>query len=305
MFIDNHLKVTVVIPAYNCVDYIQESVNSALAQTLPPFEVILIDDGSQDNTRIVLQQFIERKEIVYIRQNNRGPAAARNVGIKLSHGDVIAFLDGDDIWLRDKLEKSIKFMVTHRFDWVCTSMVKILENGDHFIKRIPNDSWVIDSETYEVKQLKNGLFFFSDVPIHTPTIVVRKRCFKTVGLFDENFIVGEDTDLWLRFEEAGLRGGYLDEPLTIYSYNKSSITKAKKIDGLHQHAMVAKKHALILGLNRPLIRNTYSGFLWQIADRYFENRQFIKSMKYIFKSLFYDPKRAFRLVKKLNHIIKV
>lgn len=278
-------KVSVIIPAYNCAKYIAETLKSVRAQKYPYVEIIIVDDGSTDNTAGVLQPFIGINNVKYFRQANKGPSSARNKGIKEATGSIIAFLDADDQWLPDKLQHSIDFMERHNFDWICTSMIKMLPNGQKMLKRIPDDCWVLDKETKEIKQLKNGIFFFSDIPVHAQTIIARRRCFENVGVFDESLIIGEDTDLWFRFEEAGLRGGYLDEPLTIYNYNEKSLTKGKKVDCLEEQAKVARKHALILDLRRPEIRNSYAMFLWQTADVYFGEKQYFKAFKYILLSV--------------------
>lgn len=293
--------VSVVIPSYNCGKYILEAIESILAQSYSKHEIIVVDDGSTDNTKEIIQQYIKSHEkIKYFYQNNKGPGAARNIGIKKAKGEFIAFLDADDLWKKEKLTKSIEFMERNNFDWLCTSMIKVNEEGNKVIKRISDDSWVLNAETKEIRQLKNGLFFFSSIPVHTPTIVAKRKCFAKVGLFDERFLIGEDTDLWLRFEEAGFKGGYVDEPLTIYRYNENSITKGRKVDGLNEHAKVAKKHALILGLEKKVIKNSYAVFLWQIADRYYSDKNYLNTMRYISRSFYYNP--MFSLKKLMNFL---
>lgn len=292
-------KISVIIPAYNCAQYIIETIESVKAQTYPYIEIIIVDDGSTDNTLNIIRPYISNNSIKYFRQSNKGPSSARNRGILLSTGDVIAFLDADDHWLPDKLQQSIDFMEQSKFDWICTSMVKEMPNGGSIIKAIPPDSWVLNYNTKEIKQLKKGLFFFSDIPVHTPTIVARKKCFDKAGLFDESILIGEDTDLWLRFEEMGFAGGYLDKPLTIYRYNPNSITKRRKVDGLREHCKVAKKHALLLGIRRFEIRKTYSDFLWHTADIYFSEKNYYGCLKCIVRSVFYDWEKFKKIGNKL------
>jgi len=292
-------KVSIIVPTYNCGNFILHALESIFNQTYKDFEIIVVDDGSTDNTKEILLPLIIDGSIKYFSQENAGPAAARNRGIKESSGLCIAFLDADDLWVKEKLEKSLIFMDQNNFDWICTSLLKINEYGESKIKRITDDSWVLDPKTNEVKQLKNGLFFFSSIPLQVQTVVVRKKCFERAGIFDESFLIGEDTDLWLRFEEYGLRCGYLDEPLTIYRYNENSITKAKKVDGLHEYAKLGKKHAVILGLGKPLIKKTYAEFLWKIADDYLDERYFLKALRYILRSLFYNFGNITRIIKKV------
>jgi len=295
----NNRLVSVIIPAYNSGKFICETISSVLNQTYKNLEIIVVNDGSRDNTEDVLSSYIKENSIKYFFQQNSGPSASRNYGIKKSSGNYIAFLDADDKWLPEKIARSVDFLESGKFDWMCTSMVKIKGDGSKIIKRIASDSWVLNSGTYEIKQLKNGLFFFSEIPVHTPTILLKKNCIEKVGIFDESFLIGEDTDLWLRFEEHGLRGGYLDEPLTIYRYNENSLTKGRKVDGLREHFKVAKKHAKILGLKNDLIRTSYADFLWQIADRYYSNRNYACTLKYLLLSIWYDNRRIIKIVNKL------
>ena len=98
-------KVSVVIPTYNSSQFIVETLESVFAQTYKDYEIIVVDDGSTDNTKEVLQPYTSR--IKYIYKENGGPASARNVGIKSAQGEYIAFLDSDDRWLPEKLEKHI------------------------------------------------------------------------------------------------------------------------------------------------------------------------------------------------------
>ena len=292
-------KISVIIPTYNCEQYVCESIESVLKQTYPAYEILIIDDGSNDNTKNKILEHIDKDKTKYFYQSNRGPSAARNRGLKEATGKYIAFLDADDLWEKFKLEKTIRFLQNYNFDWVCTSLLKINEKGERKTKRIPDDSFVLTFDTKELKLLKKGIFFFGSVAVQIQTVIAKKECFEKVGLFNESFRICEDTDLFLRFEEAGLKGGYLDEPLTIYRYNGSGLTKGGKIDTLEEGSKVARKHAHLLGLNNKNIRNSYSDYLWQVADIYFTEKRFIKTAKYIIKSLFYNHLNALRIVKKL------
>ena len=291
--------VSVVIPAYNCAHCIGEAVASVLSQSYQYREIIVVDDGSEDNTRGALEHYCAQGIVRYYRQEHKGPSAARNFGLKQVRGRIVAFLDADDVWEPAKLERSVAFMIENGFDWLCTAMTKVMHDGSKRIKRIPANSWVLEKDGKEIRQLKYGLFFFSSVPVHTPTIVARKECFQRAGLFDESFLVGEDTDLWLRFEEEGLRGGYLDEPLTVYRYNRGSITRARKVDGLREHCKVAKKHAKILGMGNLWVRETYADFLWEVAESYSAAGNYRRMFLALAEGLWYDPPLALRIVSAL------
>lgn len=284
-------KISVIIPTYNCAKYLAKAIDSVINQTYQNFEIIVIDDGSTDNTKVIIEEYARKypDRIRFFIQNNRGPAGARNTGIRASHGEYIAFLDSDDTWLPKKLAESIRFLQDNNFDWICTSMTRIKDGEAESIKRIPHDSWVFSAQDREIHQLRHGLFFFSDLYLKTPTVFAKRECFEKAGIFDESFLIGEDWDLWLRFEEAGLKGGYLDKPLTVYKSHNKSITKNARIDGLRDHVRVAQKHAKLLGINNPLIRRSYADFLWITAICYYTKRKFINAAKYAILSFLYSP----------------
>ena len=98
--------VSVVIPTYNCGKYICDAVKSVLSQTYKNIEIIIVDDGSTDNTKEALRSYVYNKQIRYIYQKNKGPAASRNLGVEKAEGDFIAFLDADDLWNEKKLKKA-------------------------------------------------------------------------------------------------------------------------------------------------------------------------------------------------------
>lgn len=283
-------KISVIIPSYNCEKYISESVNSALKQAYPEFEILIIDDGSIDNTGKIAKEYANKNpnKIKYFYQHNQGVSAARNKGIELSKGDYIAFLDGDDIWVPEKLEKSVQFLEKYNFDWIATSFIRITKAGDKAMRRLPKDSYIPNEEANEIHQLKNGISYYPDSLIHTSTIVAKKMCFKKAGLFAEDLLIGEDTDLFLRFEETGLRGGYLDEPLSIYRYNSNGMMKSGKIDVLREFVKLAQKHVKILGAEKPIIRKSYSQFLWNISRDYYIRKQIFRTLQYALLSNYYD-----------------
>jgi len=297
-------KASVIIPTYNSVKYLPEAIDSILNQTYKDFEIIVIDDGSTDKTKDIVDTFIKeyRNKIRYFYQQNKGPGAARNRGIEMATGEYIAFLDSDDLWLPEKLEKSLNFLNSYGFDWICTASYKLNSDNKKSIRYVNNA--FLDSSEKRLNILKNGLFFFSHLHIEVAGVLTRKHCFKKAGLFDENFIIGEDVDLWFRFEEAKLSGGYLNEPLYIYRLNKDSITKTKKITGLQENIRLAKKHALLLGMDNRVIRRTYSEFLWRYSDLLFGYRRYFESLICLFKSLILYPEFN-KLIKIINFLTKI
>lgn len=180
--------VSVVIPAYNCSSYIGDAIDSVLRQSYQDFEIIVIDDGSTDGTGELVRT---RYPIVrYVKKDNGGASSARNEGIRLSKGEYIAFLDSDDIWMPDKLEKQIAaFGNDSRIGMVFT-------DNDCFIgdKRLPSN---FDKHKHLMTgDFVRNVFLYSHVA--TPTVMVKREVFDTVGYFDQGLATAEDDNMWMR-----------------------------------------------------------------------------------------------------------
>ena len=203
------INISVVIPVFNRADVISRAIQSALNQTFPPAEIIVIDDGSMDNTADVVQQFGEA--VTYLYQTNAGPSVARNLGITSAKGNYIAFLDSDDEWMPVKLEKQIELIRELNADVVITNSVYYddVDTGKSTFSRSQfsdilsnNDGKLLDCFTILVEQNF----------IHLSTVLARKSCFENAGLFDESMKIAEDTDLWLRLSSS-YSFGIITEPL--------------------------------------------------------------------------------------------
>lgn len=129
---ENNDLVSIIMPAYNCDDFIGITLDSVIAQTYKNWEVIVVDDCSTDNTAAVVKSYIEKDpRIKYHKlERNSGAAVARNTAIDIARGRFIAFLDSDDVWLPTKLEKQIRFMLLNGYNFTCTSYTKIDEKGN-------------------------------------------------------------------------------------------------------------------------------------------------------------------------------
>lgn len=191
---------SVIIPVYNRPDQVRRAVESVLQQSYKNYELIIVDDGSTDNTPNVLSEY-ENKAIV-IKTLNKGVSAARNRGLKESKGNYIAFLDSDDEWHQDKLEKQYSYIVEN-------PNIRIFQCDEIWIR---NDKRHNPSK----KHRKRGGDIFTEslsLCLISPSAVVMHRdIFEEYGLFDELMPVCEDYDLWLRvtlYEKVG----YMDDKL--------------------------------------------------------------------------------------------
>ena len=180
--------VSVIIPAYNSADFIDEALKSVFDQTYKDLEIIVVDDGSTDDTRAVLEKYGDRVNYHY--QDNNGPASARNRGIKLARGKYIAFLDADDLWLPTKLEKQVALIKNREnLGFVTTGVCSFDENGDYGFATYKRDKLMKGD-------IARNIFLKSDVG--TPTVMARKQVFDEIGLFDEEIRYAEDDNMWIR-----------------------------------------------------------------------------------------------------------
>lgn len=201
--------VSVIIPTYNSAALVTAAVESALAQTLQPSEVIVIDDGSTDDTR----QRLSNHRVRYLHQPNQGVAAARNLGLREASGDLIAFLDADDVWHPRKLELQIAaieanpdvlLLGTSVFDWPVERFANIDQAG------------VVTPTPWCKLAIKNRLV--------TSSVVLRRSALAQAGEFDTALQGPEDHDLWLRIAETGVVAT-LNLPLTGYRQVEGSLSR--------------------------------------------------------------------------------
>ena len=180
------LEIAVVIPTYNRVTFIERAINSVLNQSLAVNEIIIIDDGSNDGTKELIKT--KYPQINYIYQNNKGVSAARNKGISEANYDWIGFLDSDDAWKSNKIEKQIKAIKNNPDSLICHT----------------NEVWYRNGETLEqkYKHKKFGGYIFNYcLPlcvISPSSVIIHKQVFNEIGLFDEELLACEDYDMWLR-----------------------------------------------------------------------------------------------------------
>lgn len=195
--------VSVIIPTYNRLDFLKIAVQSVLEQTYPNFELIIVDDGSTDDTREWITSLSDNR-IIYIYKKNSGASAARNTGIDNAKYNYIAFLDSDDRWVKNKLEKQMKLMLDNPKCMLSHTEELWYRNG-----KILNPKLKHKKRAGHI--FENSLQLCS---ISMSTIIAKKTLFEEMGLFDTNLTVCEDYDMWLRVTEK-YPVCLIDEPLTI------------------------------------------------------------------------------------------
>jgi len=190
--------VSVVIPTYNNAEMAPEAVASALAQEYRPIEVIVVDDGSTDETADRLGGL--GSDVRVVRLAHGGPAVARNAGIRESSGEFVAFLDSDDLWMPGKLSRCVGLLAAHPEAGVVYTGVRIVEvetGRRYLLEQYAKSGWMARDLFLECRG------------VNTSTLVVRRRCLEAVGGFDEEFFRAQDWDLMIRLAE---RFEYVHEP---------------------------------------------------------------------------------------------
>jgi glycosyltransferase involved in cell wall biosynthesis len=299
--------VSVIIPTYNRAHLIGRAIKSVLNQTYQDFELIIIDDGSTDNTEDIIRQFQEKdKRIKYKKHDkNKGGSAARNTGIKNSKGKYIAFQDSDDEWLPNKLEKQMKIFKKEspNLGIVYTGFYRIKDSEKEYI---PSHE-IVKKEGRIYEDLLKESF------ITTQSILVRKECFKKVGIFDEKLPRLQDWELVIRLSKY-YDFKCIDEPLLISYYNTDSISANHKAL-IEAHELILTKHYKNFNNYKKILSRHYfdlGRILYLDEDLISGRRYFIKAIKkyplnikYSLSYLvsFFGPK-TFNKVTKIYHKFK-
>jgi len=241
--------VTAIIATYNRRHYVCDAIDSILNQTYPNVEIIVIDDGSTDNTQDLLQQKYGQR-IRYIYQENQGRSEARNRGLKEAKGDYIAFLDSDDIWKPEKLEKQVAFMEMHPECGISHTFTEIIDDTNVYdpvatAKRLKHHRKAY-RRGYNYETMSRLCIMFLS------TVMIRADILPEAGLMDPNIPAFEDWDWYLRCALI-TRIGTLPEPLTSYRIHLGNSTSAEFLAGAK---LTAEKHIALsttLSLQRQRI----------------------------------------------------
>lgn len=243
----NPSTVTVIITAYNYGRFLPDSIESVLAQSLPPSEIVIVDDGSTDNTPEVMARYLADGRIKYIRQKNQGQPRAKNRGIAESSGQFIAFLDADDIWMPTKLKKQLALFADPQVGVVYARR-----------KWINQDGALINGNERTLRRGDILDHIFVDNFICFSSSVIRRSCLDEAGWFDESLPMGIDYDLWIRLA-ARCRFDYVDEPLVKYRTGHANLSK----NTLRRYDCAVR--IMSKALNDPLISSRFSWYVPRLA----------------------------------------
>jgi glycosyltransferase involved in cell wall biosynthesis len=213
-------KVTVVIPTYNSGHFLGDSIQSVLTQTFQDFEIIIVDDGSTDNTKEVVQSFTDLR-LGYVYQENEGVSVARNYGFRLSSGNDVIFLDSDDVLLQDTLRKCVNVLDNYPEAGLCYGQVNMMDE-DGYIFRVRKSSFAHNSGIVDQKNQIRELLF--TCRITTSAALIRHQCLNEVGAFHEKLRISEDRHMFIRIAKK-FPVAYLAEPLIKYRVHTDQLHK--------------------------------------------------------------------------------
>ena len=219
--------VSVIVPVFNDEKYIFETLQSICSQTYSKLEIIVIDDCSADKSIQVVEDFKDKRIRLVRNESNKGAAYSRNVGISLANGDYVAFLDGDDIWKKEKIEKQVKFMEEHNYLFSCTGY-----------ELIDEDSKPLNKKVFAPKKMNHKTLLRSNF-IGCLTVVYKRNIYPDLRIPDEIY-KRNDYALWLKLSER-CDCYYFDEVLAQYRKRKKSISSDKKNKVFKSHIVLFKK----------------------------------------------------------------
>ncbi len=286
--------ISVIIHTYNNERFICETIESVLSQTYKDYEIIVVDDGSTDNTRNALLPYMDK--IRYHYKENGGIASAKNAGIKSSKAKFIAFLDHDDLWVPDKLKIQMEYFNKNPQVGLVYSKFITFKNGEKLRTRPKKgySGWIF------AKLLSKNF-------VQTSTVMIKKECINAVGLFDESFALADEYDLSLRIAKR-FQCGFIDKELTKYRIHDKNASKNNLLFDKEYLKVYGKVYEDYTGLRRKeekILKKRIARYNLKIAKTLYAQDQLEESMKYHKEAFDYLPffKRIIRNLRfKLNHL---
>ncbi|OGW41381.1 MAG: hypothetical protein A2Y97_09450 [Nitrospirae bacterium RBG_13_39_12] len=218
---ENKELISVIIPVYNCELYLAEAIESVFTQTYRPIEVIIVDDGSTDGTAKIALSFGD--SVCYVHQPNRGPAAARNRGIKMAHGNIIGFLDADDKWSENKLKIQISHMDKN-------PSLEVVLGRRQYIRLSGIEEGIHKFEKFSSPQ----------IALNLGCSLIRKSVFGKVGLFDETLFQCDDWDWFMRCRESEINIITHHEVTLLQRIHKNNMTRKVELGNQYAISMIKK-----------------------------------------------------------------
>ncbi len=286
------MKVSVVIPVYNAENYIAETIESALDQTIHDHEVIVVNDGSTDGSAAVIAGYGDH--IVYLEQSNSGVSAARNAGIQSARGEYVAFLDQDDVFEADRLEKLAAFLDEHPDHATVYSMASRIDSAGQPLPAKPMETPSGD--------IFRELFIKSHI---APSMIMcRREALITVGMFSEDFSSeGEDYDLMLRLAQHSPIGVVMED-LVRYRVHPTNTCKQKEDIAPYRYEEILNRYRQYLFDNyadgQKIYRKRMSKVFREKARLFRDHGDFAAARKWYDEALKVDPLRLDALMERIK-----
>lgn len=264
------MKISIIIPVKNRASLITKTLDNILAQSLKPYQVIVVDDNSTDNLEEVLQPY--KSQILFVKSEGRGPGAARNTGIKIASGEAIQFFDSDDLMTTDKLEVQAKLLLDNSADFVYGPFVKALEeNGDW--KRLD-----VIMQYYPLPKKNLSDLVLEGWCILTQSALFNREFINRVGPWRTDLIPHEDREYWFRIAELAKNYRHENQACVIYRQHGNQITdkavanSAKTLDNIASTDIINKNRSNSNSLHSLAMFFGQRGYTKKYYNKTFSNQ---------------------------------
>jgi glycosyltransferase involved in cell wall biosynthesis len=248
-------SISVIIPTYNCAQWLERAVQSVLSQGFQELEVIIVDDGSTDATAKMVKPWVASGAVKYIFQQNRGLPASRNAGARVATGEYLAFLDADDALAPGALRQMSEAMDQSGASWCLIDIVRVADSASEVQQTVvPEDDPFYGILAYNF--VRRGMFF-------------RSSGFFDAGMYDEAIRMCEDWELNIRMFEQRRSHVYVPEPLYLYTKREGSITTGRVAENLaYTEKVFRKHHKRLADAGDKRAAQLYGAHMWDIARKY-------------------------------------
>jgi len=283
--------VTVIIPAFNRLDYINQTIDSVLSQTHQPLELIVVDDGSSDGTLEAIKEYGDKLLLLqHPNGENRGQAAAINLGLKQAKGEFIAILDSDDYWHNDYLSELLSILNANQDVSVCYCNGMAVDNsGNHLYPLFKKDQ--------HIERNQRGDILLNCYISSPGTTVVRRSLYEKVGCLDQSLRSGQDHDMLIRFAEQG-RFSFCDKHLFYYRQHADSISAKGAFVRWNNAFVILEKAISRESYPKHIIRARKAVINYRLGNAYKKKGMIFQAAWRYIKALLLSPKRALNVLLK-------
>ena len=303
--------VSVIIPTYNCANFIRNAIDSALQQKGCALDLIVIDDGSTDETENILEDYHQKGLLNYHKQKNQGSASARNLGLKKAKGEYICFLDADDTLHENSILERLTVYKNHpEIGLLCTDFHQKSSgvNKHTFYSELASRKKFLNDALEYTKLRDKNVYIFNKEIFHDPlvlrcliwtgTVMISKKVFYDVGFFNENLRIAQDIELWFRIARK-YEIAFLDLPTATYLLHENGVTNnipqyhLATINILEQYLDPSYKTP---NIHKKKIKLKISAYYFIIGYDYFQQGKYKESSSYFQKALL-NNKRKYQYYK--------